>query len=148
MIDRISDGDELLALLLRGSTPAEPGVTFFTPPEFSQQLGVIRQPSGHVIEPHLHNPILREVKVTQEVLILRKGRLRVDFYRRDRSYVESRILEAGDVILLCSGGHGFEVLEEVELIEVKQGPYIADRDKVRFSPAEEELLTLRSPADA
>ena len=143
MIERITDGGEVLALLLRGSAPAPAGVTFFTPPEFSQQLGLIRQPTGHVIEPHLHNPLLREVKVTQEVLVLRRGRLRVDFYRRDKSYVESRVLEAGDVILLCSGGHGFEVLEEVELVEVKQGPYVADRDKVRFEGAHEEALTVR-----
>jgi len=143
MIEEVTDRNELLALIVRGTAPFPPGVSFFTPPEFSQQLGVIRQPTGHTIEPHLHNAVLREVKVTQEALILRRGRLRVDFYRTDRSYVESRVLEAGDVILLCSGGHGFEVLEEVEMVEVKQGPYIADRDKVRFEGAVEEALTTR-----
>ena len=145
MIEEVRYEGELLALILRGSTPVPRGVSFFTPAEFSQQLGLIRRPTGHVIEPHLHNPILREVKVTQEVLVLRRGSLRVDFYHTDQSYLESRVLDAGDVILLSSGGHGFEVLEEVELVEVKQGPYIADRDKVRFTPAAAETLTVRGP---
>ncbi|HSW61451.1 MAG TPA: hypothetical protein VLJ60_11665, partial [bacterium] len=77
-----------------------------------------------------HNP--REVVYTQEVLVMRKGKLRVDFYDNERNYLESRILEAGDVILLASGGHGFEVIEDVEMIEVKQGPYAGENDKTRF----------------
>ena len=65
--------------------------------------------------------------------MIRKGRLRVDFYDEEQRYLESRILEAGDTILLITGGHGFEVLEEVEMIEVKQGPYVGDGDKTRFA---------------
>jgi hypothetical protein len=61
--------------------------------------------------------------------------LRVDFYDDQRRYLSSRILGAGDVILLVSGGHGFEVLEEVEMFEVKQGPYLGDQDKTPFVPA-------------
>ena len=56
----------------------------------------------------------------------------MDFYDSDQCYLESRILEAGDVILLATGGHGFEVLEEIEMIEVKQGPYAGEVDKTRF----------------
>jgi hypothetical protein len=63
---------------------------------------------------------------------MRKGRVRVDFYREDESYVDSREIFTGDVILLSTGGHGFEMLEESELIEVKQGPYLDD--KRRFTP--------------
>ena len=66
------------------------------------------------------------------MLLIKKGSLRVDFYDGSRNYLESRILAAGDVILLAAGGHGFEVLEEVEMIEVKQGPYAGDNDKTRF----------------
>jgi mannose-6-phosphate isomerase-like protein (cupin superfamily) len=89
-------------------------------------------PKGKTIEPHVHNPVSREVHYTQEVLFIRKGRLRVDFYDEARNYLESRELGAGDVILLAGGGHGFEVLEEIEMIEVKQGPYAGDADKTRF----------------
>ena len=63
---------------------------------------------------------------------LKRGRLRVDFFDNDQQYLESRILEAGDVILLAAGGHGFEVLEEIEMVEVKQGPYAGEQDKTRF----------------
>ena len=92
----------------------------------------MRHPVGKVIPPHVHNPVAREVHYTQEVLFLKKGRLRVDFYDSDQCYLESRILAAGDVILLATGGHGFEVLEEIEMIEVKQGPYAGEADKTRF----------------
>jgi mannose-6-phosphate isomerase-like protein (cupin superfamily) len=85
-----------------------------------------------VIEPHVHNPVPREVHYTQEVLFIKRGRLRVDFYSEQQAYLESRVLEAGDVILLITGGHGFEVLEEVEMFEVKQGPYVGEQDKTRF----------------
>jgi mannose-6-phosphate isomerase-like protein (cupin superfamily) len=131
MIDTIHHNRQLLALILSHRF-SEPGVHFFTPGDLSQQLGYMRHPAGKVIEPHVHNPVRREVQYTQEVLFLRKGRLRVGFYDPDQCYLESRILEAGDVILLATGGHGFEVLEEVEMIEVKQGPYAGDQDKTRF----------------
>jgi len=89
-------------------------------------------PTGKLIAPHVHNPVPREVQFTQEVLLIRKGRLRVDFYDAEQHYIESRVLCAGDVILLIQGGHGFAVLEEVEMIEVKQGPYAGEQDKTRF----------------
>jgi hypothetical protein len=85
-----------------------------------------------VIQPHVHNPVIREVTHTQEVLFIKNGKLRVDFYNDQQEYLDSRILEAGDVILLVTGGHGFEVLEEIEMIEVKQGPYVGEQDKTRF----------------
>lgn len=111
---------------------SKPGIHFFTPDDFSQQLGYMAHPAGKLIIPHVHNPVPREVQYTQEVLFIRKGRLRVDFYDADRNYLESRILQAGDVILLIEGGHGFEVLEDIEMFEVKQGPHVGERDKTRF----------------
>jgi mannose-6-phosphate isomerase-like protein (cupin superfamily) len=74
----------------------------------------------------------RSVAYTQETLFIKKGKMRVDFYNDDQTYLESRELGPGDVILLIRGGHGFEVLEDLEMIEVKQGPYAGDQDKVRF----------------
>jgi hypothetical protein len=94
----------------------------------------MRHPVGKIISPHVHNIVPREVQYTQEVIFLKKGKVRVDFYDETRNYLESQILEAGDVILLASGGHGFEVLEEVEMIEVKQGPYAGEKDKTLFEP--------------
>jgi len=131
MIDRIvSDGKEL-ALIIRNSYQKD-GIEFFTSNEYSQQLGYMNRPAGYVIPPHVHNPVVREVQYTKEVLFIKSGKLRVDFYTEDQVYLESTILNQGDVILLAYGGHGFEMLEPTEMIEVKQGPYAGDADKTRF----------------
>ncbi|MFH1184162.1 MAG: hypothetical protein V1755_03875 [Chloroflexota bacterium] len=130
-IEQVVSGSDILAIIVRHDF-AGSGVRFFTPSEFSQQLGYMQHPVGKVIQPHVHTAVQREVEYTQEVLFIRKGKLRVDFYSGAQHYLESRVLEAGDVILLASAGHGFEVLEDVEMFEVKQGPYAEHADKVRF----------------
>jgi hypothetical protein len=131
MIECVRFGGVEFAIILR-SDFHEPGIHFFTPAGYSQQLGYMRHPAGHVIEPHVHNTVPRAVHFTREALFLRRGRLRVDFYTDAGEYFESRELGSGDVILLTAGGHGFEVLEEIEMIEVKQGPYGGDTDKRRI----------------
>jgi hypothetical protein len=134
----LKHGHTLLAIIV----PArfhEPGIHFFTPNDFSQQLAYMRHPAGKIILPHVHNPVPREVRYTLEALFIKRGKLRVDFYDAKEQYLESRILLAGDVIFLAAGGHGFEMLEETEMIEVKQGPYPGEEDKRRFdgiSPSE------------
>lgn len=142
MIEHIEDGTRLLALIIRDSFKDE-GIHFCTPPDLSQQVAYMRHPAGHVIEPHMHNPVARSVTYTQEVLLLKRGRLRVDFYDDERKYLESRILCAGDVILLATGGHGFEVLDEIEMVEVKQGPYAGDGDKTRFPGVGTNLVVVK-----
>ena len=134
------DGD-LLAIIIKDSYSKQ-GISFFTAEDLSQQLAYMKHPSGTTIEPHIHNPVRREVHFTQEVLIIKRGILRVDFYTDKEKYFESRILEKGDVILLIKGGHGFEVIEEVEMVEVKQGPYAGDNDKTRFAPVLTEKIHL------
>lgn len=132
MIETLKSGDQLLAVIISRDFH-EPGIHFFTPNDLSQQLAYMRHPAGKVIEPHVHNPVSRTVQYTQEVLFIKRGKLRVDFYDELKVYLESRVLQGGDVILLATGGHGFEVLEEIEMIEVKQGPYAGDQDKTRFA---------------
>ncbi|MFN5873139.1 MAG: hypothetical protein ACK44G_11490 [Aphanizomenon sp.] len=132
MIEKITNQEQLLAIIISHRFN-ESGIHFFTPDELSQQLAYMHHPTGKVIQPHVHNPVIREVTYTQEVLFIKSGKLRVDFYNDQQEYLDSRILEAGDVILLVTGGHGFEVLEEIEMIEVKQGPYVGEQDKTRFT---------------
>lgn len=134
--------DKLLAIILRDGYECE-GVDFITPDEYSQQLAYMHHPAGKVIDAHVHNVIHRNVVYTQEVLFIKKGKLRVDFYDDYKDYLESRILEAGDTILLTSGGHGFKVLEEVEMIEIKQGPYAGGQDKVRFEGIDEAQINIK-----
>ncbi|MCB0397036.1 MAG: hypothetical protein KDD36_10300 [Flavobacteriales bacterium] len=141
MIEKIIHKDRLLAIIISASYSAE-GIEFFTPDDFSQQLAYMNRPKGYVIEPHVHNTVPREVHLTQEVLIVRKGRVRVDFYDNEKQYLESRVIEKGDVILLADGGHGFEMIEDAEMIEVKQGPYSGEMDKVRFVPVSKDEVKI------
>jgi hypothetical protein len=129
----IIDG-KLAAILLKAGYD-ESGIHFFTSSELSQQLASMSYPAGKIIPAHTHRPVRRDVFSTQEALFIRKGKLRVDFYSSEQEYRCSRILQIGDVILLVAGGHGFEVLEELNMVEIKQGPYTGDNDKVTFISA-------------
>ncbi len=142
MIEYISYEGLILATLLRSSYN-ETGIRFFTPDEYSQQLAYMNRPQGYVIKPHVHNSVPRQVQFTKEVLFIKSGKVRVDFYDDEQIYLESRILNTGDVILLAFGGHGFEMLEDSEIIEVKQGPYAGDADKTRFEPISNQQLLIK-----
>lgn len=142
MITEIKSGNQLLAIIIPDSFN-KPGITFVTPDTVSQQLAYMRHPAGKQILPHVHSPVPREVQYTQEVLFLKRGKLRVDFYDDQQKYLESRVLQQGDTILLATGGHGFEVLEEVEMLEVKQGPYAGEADKIRFTGITADRVILR-----
>ena len=136
-IEEIKKKNKLIALIIRNDYLSE-GVDFLTPNEYSQQVAYMHHPEGKLIDAHIHNLVHRNVVLTQEVLFIKKGILRIDFYDEYEDYLESRDLYAGDVILLVSGGHGFQVIEEVEMIEVKQGPYAGNGDKKRFKGVEEK----------
>jgi hypothetical protein len=130
-IETITHGLEPIALIIRADYD-EPGIKFFTPGSFPQQVGYMKHPQGHKITAHVHNLMMRQVLFTQEVLVVRRGKVRVNLYASSQEYIGDRILCAGDVILLCGGGHSFEMLEETAMIEVKQGPFAGDSDKTRF----------------
>lgn len=140
MLEKISYDDEIQAIILRTGFQRE-GIEFFTPDDFSQQLAYMKRPAGYQIQPHVHNPVAREVMFTKEVLFIKSGIVRVDFYSDEKQYYKSAVLNAGDVILLAYGGHGFEILQEAEIIEVKQGPYAGDADKTRFEcPSDQRII--------
>lgn len=141
MIENIVHEDRIFSIIVRSNYRSN-DIEFFTPNNFSQQLGYMNRPKGYVIDPHVHNPVAREVQYTKEVLFIKSGKVRVDFYGDDQDYIESRILFPGDIILLAFGGHGFEMLEPSEIIEVKQGPYAGDSDKTRFSPVSSKQVRL------
>ncbi len=127
----ITKKNKTIAYIIRDDHKCE-GVDFITPDNYSQQVAYMHHPAGKEIAAHIHNLVHRAVFYTQEVLFIKKGRLRVDFYDEYEDYLESRILNPGDVLLLVSGGHGFKALDELEMIEVKQGPYSGEMDKERF----------------
>lgn len=142
MIENVIHNEKLLSVIIRANYKSE-GIEFFTPDDFSQQLAYMNRAKNYVIPPHVHNAVQRDVHFTQEVLVIKSGKVRVDYYDDDRNYLESRVLNQGDVVLLAYGGHGFEMLEDSEMIEVKQGPYAGEMDKVRFEPVRKEKLEIK-----
>lgn len=142
MIETISFESKTLAIIIRSKFSRE-GIEFFTTDDFSQQLAYMNRPVDYVIQPHVHNPVRREVQYTKEVLFIKSGKVRVDFYSDKQDYIESTILDVGDVILLAYGGHGFYIIEAAEIIEVKQGPYAGEHDKTRFQPVAFDKIKMR-----
>jgi len=142
MIEQITYENKLLSVIIRRNYQAE-GIEFFTPDNFSQQLAYMNRAKDYIIPPHIHNAVQRDVHFTQEVLVIKSGKVRVDYYNDDKKYLESKILNQGDVVLLAYGGHGFEMLEDSEIIEVKQGPYAGEMDKVRFEPIDKDKLDIK-----
>lgn len=141
MIKKIEHNGTVLAIVIPADYSNE-GIDFFTPSEYSQQMAYMKHDTGHVILPHIHNHVERQIVNTQEVLILKKGILRVDFYTDNREYIFSTMISEGDIIMLVSGGHGFKVIDSVEMIEIKQGPYLGEIDKKRFESDIEGNITI------
>ncbi len=151
MIKEVCFQGERLALIVFSSFRPD-GVQFLTPGEASLQLAYMSCSAGGSIAPHVHNEVKREVTLTQEVFVVKKGSVRVSFYNDAQEFLESQLLSTGDLLLQVSGGHSFEVLEDLEMIEVKQGPYLGKEDKTYFEAQGEARATpsttgrRRSPA--
>ncbi len=131
MIETITYNNTIIAIIIYKDYQKD-GISFITPQECSLQLGYMSHPTGYQIMPHVHNPVHRETVGTQELLFIRNGVIKIDFYSSDQKYLESRELSTGDIVLLASGGHGITVLEPTIMFEVKNGPYLDGTDKIRF----------------
>lgn len=132
LVEEICDpGGRSIAVILRGEM--RPATTaFVTSEEANLQVGFVVYPTGGVVQRHSHRPIARHIVGTSEVLIVRQGRCIVELFDDERHPVTRRELRAGDVIVLTGGGHGFSMLEDTVLLEVKQGPYTGLDEKERF----------------
>tara|TARA_Y100000590_G_scaffold466970_1_gene644111 strand:- start:1044 stop:1484 length:441 start_codon:yes stop_codon:yes gene_type:complete len=144
MIEKVIYKKKLFALIVRGKYRNKKGISFFTPKEATQQFGYMKHQKGHVIQPHEHRKRLTKIMTTTEVILLLKGSLKVDFYDKKRKYLSSRVLNAKDIIMLVDGGHGFKVLKNVEMIEVKQGPYNLIKDKIKFAGIYDKKTNVKS----
>lgn len=142
MIEYIHNNNQIISIIVRSNYNSD-GIKFFTPDDFSQQLAYMNRERGYTIPPHVHNPVDRKVSLTQEVLYIKSGKVRVDYYNDEKKYLESRILNLGDVVLFSGGGHGFTMIENSEIIEVKQGPYSGEKDKTRFEPINDEEINIK-----
>ena len=143
MIEKIINNKKLLALIVRGKYRNKKGITFFTPNNSTQQFGYMKHKKKHIIKPHLHKKRVTKISYTTEVILLLKGVLRVDFYNYNKNYLFSKILKQKDIIMLVHGGHGFKVLKEVEMLEIKQGPYSLIKDKIKFEKIDEKKIKIK-----
>jgi hypothetical protein len=125
-----SDG-KLLAYVLRAELSPDK-TTFITPPEINLQLGYVVYPAGGEVLRHLHRPLERHIQGTTEILFIKKGRCIMDIFDDLQKLVMSLELKQGDTVLMIGGGHGFRMLEDTVLLEIKQGPYTGMDEKVRF----------------
>ena len=131
-VEQIAHSGKVLAIIVPSGFRRE-GIEFFTPGELAQQLGYMNRPAGHCIPPHSNPCVKREILGSPEVLFVRSGRVSVDLYTDEGEFVGNRVLGAGDVILLVSGGHGLKMLDATEMIEVKQGPYAGDEGRKEWT---------------
>jgi|TARA_B110000014_G_scaffold258847_1_gene245634 hypothetical protein len=143
MVEKIYHKKKLYALIVRAKFRKKKGINFFTPVDTNQQFGYMKHDKGHLIKPHKHKKRATKIFYTTEVIILFKGSLRVDFYDQRQKYLFSKIIREKDIIMLVHGGHGFKVLKKVEMIEVKQGPYSLEKDKVKFKEIDEQKIKIR-----
>jgi hypothetical protein len=131
MLETIIIDDTLYALVIRKEFTNE-NSQFFTEDKLQFQVGYIRYKKGETIQPHLHNKQERIVYLTPEFILLKKGKVRVNFFSDKKVLLGNTILNQFDSILLYEGAHSFDILEDMELIEVKQGPYIEENDKIKW----------------
>ena len=143
MIEKIYHKKKLFALIVRSNFRKKKGINFFTPKETTQQFGYMKHKRGHIIKPHKHNRRLTKIIRTTEVILLLKGLLRVDFYNNKKKYLFSKIIKEKDIIMTVHGGHGFKVLKNVEMVEVKQGPYSLEKDKIKFDAINEKKIRFK-----
>ena len=143
MIEKILYKKKLFALIVKGNFRKKSGINFFTPNNSTQQFGYLKHKKGHIVQPHQHNKRLTKILNTTEVILLLKGTLRVDFYNNKKKYLFSKIINEKDIIMLVHGGHGFKVLKNAEMIEVKQGPYSLTKDKIKFHKVDEKQIKIK-----
>jgi hypothetical protein len=143
MVEKIYHKKKLYAIIVRAKFRKKKGIHFFTPNDTNQQFGYMKHDKGHLIKPHKHKKRATKIFYTTEVIILFKGSLRVDFYDQKQKYLFSKIIKEKDIIMLVHGGHGFKVLKKTEMIEVKQGPYNIEKDKVKFKEVDEQKIKIK-----
>ncbi len=131
-VEYVSDQEGHLLAILVSHEHEPPDTEFMTTSDLNMQLGFIKYPEGGYIQPHIHLPIERHLVGTSEVLVIRSGKMETFIFDCDRRLVKKKVMGAGDILVLVNGGHGFRMLEDTVLMEVKQGPYTGLKEKERF----------------
>lgn len=133
MVEKVVYRDILYALIIKANFKKE-GVEFFTENDFPVQMGYMNREKGYTIARHKHSPVNTHPisGMSQEILIIRSGKIKVDIYSTMDEWISTVVVESGDVIMFLKGGHGFEMLEASEFLEIKQGPFGGTYEKIPF----------------
>jgi hypothetical protein len=143
MIETIKYKNKILAHLISINIKNN-GLKFYTPPSLNHQVAFMKYKRDHIINPHIHfKRIRKNINITSEVLLIMKGRLRVDFYLSNKKYIFSKTVTKNQILILLDQGHGFKVLSPLEMVELKQGPYVKKVDKKLFLPVKEKSIKLK-----
>jgi hypothetical protein len=143
MIKEIIHKNKLYALIIKENYQNKKGISFFTKNDANQQIGFMSHPKNYLIKPHKHQKRETKIFITSEVIIIQKGKLRVDFYDTGKKYLFSTIVKKNQIIMLVHGGHGFKVLEPIKMLEIKQGPFVSNKDKVKFDKINEKKIKIK-----
>ncbi len=134
MLEKIIYKKKVYALLIRSKNQFRSnGVNFVTKNKDLLQLGFISHKKNHIINPHIHKKNKRIINYCTEVLLIKEGTLKVEFYsEKGINIKKDKKLYKNDILILFRGGHGFEVTKDCKIVEIKQGPYTKKSDKVLF----------------
>ena len=142
MIKKIFHKKKLLAMIIPEKKTFKRGVNFLTPNHLTLQLGFIKHKANTYIKPHTHKNYLRRIKKTTEILFIKNGSIRVDFYSK-KKYLFSNVVSKNKILILLEGSHGFKILKNCSIIEVKQGPFSLSMDKERFNKIDEKYIKIK-----
>ncbi|MDA9629756.1 hypothetical protein N9S67_02025 [Candidatus Pelagibacter sp.] len=145
MIEKVKYKKKLYAIIIRKKFKKKSGINFFTEKEHTQQIGYMSHPSGHIIKPHIHKKKITKNLMTTEVILVLKGKIRVDFYskKNKKDYLSSKVINKDDILMLINGAHGFKIIKSAKIIEIKQGPYDEVNDKLKFDETSENKIRYR-----
>lgn len=121
--EKILYGKTLIAIIFRKNIKVE-GVKFLTDETNPFQVGIHNRQKGVHLAPHVHRldkPLI--INSVQEILYIVEGKIRISLYSTNGKKIVTKILSSGDSILLVSGGHGLDFIENSRIFEIKQGPY-------------------------
>lgn len=130
----IKEGDLVLARHIPADVAWQDGLNFYSQDNDFIQVGIWGYDEGKELKAHIHNEVKREVLWTQEVLFVRKGKVLANIFDTAENKISEIEVNAGDVIILLRGGHGYDILEDgTQVLEVKNGPYVGpDMDRRRL----------------
>ena len=129
-IESIEHGGKRYAEIIWADTQVTE-TTFFSPSESSFQFGLLAHGAGFEEQPHRHAEVSRTIDDLQQMFVVQRGVVAVDLYDDEGELLRERTLRAGDAIVLIHGTHAIRVIEDMQCISVKQGPFEGtERDKV------------------